>query len=111
MRHVKGEWDRTIGQVQTWVRHWSNGIISLGYYYPTLEGEGEHDLFEEMIVLAGLTFIYFISLTMWDPTRWNLEEYVSKKMSESEIKWKTKRKKASKSTKQYQPYRDEKALN
>lgn len=58
-----------IDQVQTWVRHWSNGRISLEYYYPTLEGRGEHDLFEENTFLTGLTFIDFISHTMLDPTR------------------------------------------
>lgn len=75
MRHVKGEWDRTmIDQVQTSVRHWFNGRITLGCYYLTLEGEGEHDLSEKQILLTGPTSIDFIFLTMWDHTRWNLDD-------------------------------------
>ena len=53
-----------IDQVQSSVNHCYNGRLSLEYYYPTLEGEGENDLLEERIVLIRLTFIDFISLTL-----------------------------------------------
>lgn len=73
---------------------------SIGYCYPALDGEGEHDLPEEQIIMTGkVLLISYFSLYVTPQNE--IQNMLTKQMSESEITWKTKEKKACKSSKEY----------